>query len=200
MRADEPGIAVRAAEVLRSGGVVLFPTDTLYCLGADALSDAAVEVVRAIKGRDTKKPIHALVSGAEMAGEYGMLTETAAVLLAKAPLGKVSLVVDKRPGFETGIMRGLDTFGFRIPDHPLCLGMLEAFGSPITATSANVSNRGVPTQGLGAILAQLGPAVSLIDLAIDGGPSVQALPSTVIDARSAELRIVRPGAVDIGTI
>lgn len=200
MRADEPGIAVRAAEVLRSGGVVLFPTDTLYCLGADALSDAAVEVVRAIKGRDTKKPIHALVSGAEMAGEYGMLTETAAVLLAKAPLGKVSLIVDKRPGFETGIMRDIDTFGFRIPGHTLSLDIVGAFGGPITATSANVSNHDVPTQGLGAVLAQLAPAVSLIDLAIDGGPSAQALPSTVIDARSTELRVLRPGAVDIDQI
>lgn len=194
IRSDDPGAAEQAAEVLRRGGVVLFPTDTLYALGADALSDAAVDTVFAIKGRDRLKPIHALVRDETMAGEYGTLNETGSAILAKSPKGKVSLVVPKRSGFETGIMRGMTSFGFRIPDHPLCGALLDAFGSPITATSANAAGSDV-RQDLGSILAQLGSAVSLIDLAIDAGELAPALPSTVIDVRTAEAQILREGAV-----
>ena len=192
----EEEIATMAADVLRHGGVVLFPTDTLYALGADALSDAAVDTVFAIKGRDRLKPIHALVKDEAMAGECGTLNETGSAILAKAPRGKVSLVVNKKSGFETGIMRGMQSFGFRIPDHPLCQAILAAFGSPITATSANVAGADV-RQDLGSILAQLGPAVSLVDLAIDGGELPSSLPSTVIDVRTPEAHVLREGAVHL---
>jgi L-threonylcarbamoyladenylate synthase len=199
IKADDPQAAARAAEVLRAGGVVLFPTDTLYALGADALSDAAVDTIYAIKVRDRHKPMHALVSDVEMVGHYGYLNATGSAILAKTPAGKVSLVVPKVEGIDTGIMRDMTSFGFRIPQHALCQAIITAFGGPITATSANVSDREV-SQSLGAILAQLGPAVSLIDLAIDGGTLSTAVPSTVIDVRTDEAHVLRPGAVDIATI
>ncbi|MEN9413565.1 MAG: hypothetical protein RLZZ342_652 [Candidatus Parcubacteria bacterium] len=185
-------IATEAAEVLRMGGIVLFPTDTLYCLGADALSNAAVDTIYAIKGRDDKKPIHALVSDVEMAAHYAEIPDFGTALLAKAP-GLVTVVAQKKQGIERGIARDIDTFGFRIPQHALCEAVITAFGGPITATSANTSGT-VPPQSLGAILAQLGPAVSLIDLAIDGGVLPVRAPSTVVDIAHGTPTILREGA------
>lgn len=192
--------AAQAAEVLRHGGVVLFPTDTLYCLGADALSDAAVDQVYAIKGRDDKKPMHALVGSEAMAAEYADLSEHAHAALARAPKGKLSIVAKKRGGIENGIARGIDTFGFRIPDHAFCQSLLHAFGKPITATSANAAGKEPTSQTLGAILAQLGPAVSLIDLAIDGGELPPSKPSTVVDMSGGGMKVLREGAVPVSDI
>lgn len=193
------GTAREAAEVMRQGGVVLMPTDTLYALCADALSDEAVDRVYAIKGRDGRKPMHALVADAAVAARYGEMAPEGDALLAKHP-GLVSLVIPQKPGIgKTGILRDMDTFGFRIPQHALCGEILAAFGGPITATSANLSGREVP-QSLGAILAQLGPAVSLIDLAIDGGTLPPAKPSTVVALEGGKTRILREGAVPAGAI
>jgi L-threonylcarbamoyladenylate synthase len=193
----EPGaeaeIAARAADVFRAGGVVLFPTDTLYCLGADALSTTAVDTIYAIKGRDDKKPIHALVSSVDMAAQYADIPEQGSELLAKAP-GLVTLVARKKEHVTTGITRDIDTFGFRIPQHVLCEALITTFGGPLTATSANASGSVPATQSLGAILAQLGPAVSLIDLAIDGGVLPSRAPSTVVDIAHGTPTILREGA------
>lgn len=193
---NEAELAARAADVIRNGGVVLFPTDTLYCLGADALSDAAVDAVYAIKGRDDKKPMHALVRDEAMASEYGAVDDAARALLAQAPQGKLSLVVPQQSRPKTGILRGIDTFGFRIPDHPLCQEILAAFGGPITATSANAAGA-APARTLGAILAQLGPAVLLVDLAIDGGELPESEPSTVVSLAGEAPVLLRQGAAQV---
>lgn len=191
-------LAAEAVSVLKSGGVVLFPTDTLYCLGVDALSDAAVDAVYRIKGRDMGKPMHALVSSVEMAGRYGEIDDRAREILDSAPPGKVSLIVPQNQGIEkSGILRGIDTFGFRIPEHPFCETLLDAFGGPITATSANMAG-GEPAQDLGSILAQLGSAVLLIDLTVDGGALPPSEPSTVVSVVGGEMRVLRAGAAKLG--
>ena len=195
LQIHDPATALRAAEVLRAGGVVLFPTDTLYCLGADALSNAAVDTLFTIKKRDPRKPIHALVSDLAMASRYGVLNELGQTILARAPKGKVSLVVQKLPSMQQGIMRSIDSFGFRIPDHLLTQAILSAFGGPITATSANTSGEQPPRQDLDSILAQMGSSASLIGLAIDGGMLGECLPSTVVDVSNGEALILREGAV-----
>ena len=101
-----------------------------------------------IKRRDPCKPIHALVSDIAMASRYGVLNEVGNAILARAPEGKVSLVVQKLPSAQQGIMRNMDSFGFRIPDHALTQAILSAFGGPITATSANSSGELPPRQDL----------------------------------------------------
>ncbi len=191
-------VAHEAAEILRRGGVVLFPTDTLYCLGADALSDAAVDMIYDIKGRESKKPMHALVRDLAMAEAYGEVHEDTRALVGQFG-GRVSLVVPQRPHEKTGILRDMDTFGFRIPDHQLSQAMLTDFGGPITATSANVAG-GSPGTTLGEVLAQLGPAVMRIDLAIDGGAVGEAGASTVVDLTAATPRVLREGAVSTADI
>ena len=186
------GCAARGAAALRAGGIVLYPTDTLYGLGADAFSDGAVAKIFDIKDRRDDKPIHAIVSDLAMAREYGDIPEAANVLVETFG-GKVTLIVRKRE-FDTGIVRGLTTFGFRIPDNDLCKAMLAAFGKPITATSANKS--GAPTgRRIDAILAQLGEAAEKIDLVIDAGELPERMPSSVVDLSGAQPRVLREGAI-----
>lgn len=171
--------AAQAAAVLRTGGVVLYPTDTLYGLGADALSDAAVAKIYTIKGRDEGKPIHAIVDSLAAVEPYAMIDANARTLESKLPKGKVTLILKKKD-IDTGITKGRTNFGFRIPDNELCIAMVRAFGGPITATSANAAGH-PPQMRVDAILAQLGEAAAGIDLVIDAGELPAREPSTVID-------------------
>ena len=195
--------AARAATVLRAGGVVLYPTDTLYGLGSDALSDEAVAKVYALKRREKGKPIHAIVSDLEMAGRYAELTDDVRSFTDQLPKGQVTFILKKRAGFNSGILHGLDTFGFRIPDNELCIALTRAFDGPVTATSANVSGQ-KSERDIDTILQQLGDnryasvlqktAIG-IDLVIDAGELPERSPSTVEDLSGEEPVILREGAI-----
>ncbi|PIR83729.1 threonylcarbamoyl-AMP synthase [Candidatus Kaiserbacteria bacterium CG10_big_fil_rev_8_21_14_0_10_51_14] len=184
---------VRATEVLRAGGVILYPTDTLYGLGADALSDEAVAKVYDIKRRDELKPIHAIVADLEMAERYAEVNDEMRVLERELPKGKITFIVKKK-NFNTGIMHGIETFGFRIPDNDFCIALARTFDGPITATSANKAEK-VPERSIKAILAQLGDVTSDIDLVIDTGELPSQKPSTVVDMTGDRPLIVREGAI-----
>ncbi len=187
-------VAARVAEVLRAGGVILYPTDTLYGLGADAFSDTAVDKIYAIKGREEGKPIHAIVSDLGMAAKYGNVDDRVGVLAEKLPKGKITFVTEKRDGVRGGIARAIDTFGFRIPDNDFCIALTRAFGGPITATSANRSgekSKSVPKE----ILSQLGEAVKYIDLIIDAGELPACEPSSVVGLSGTEPKVIREGAI-----
>ena len=196
-------VAFDAAAVLKSGGVILFPTDTLYGLGADAFSDEAVGKIYAIKGRDEKKPIHAIVADIGMASEYGVIDDTVKRLSEKLPKGKVTFVVKKQPHVQGGIANGIDTFGFRIPDNEFCIAIAKAFGKPFTATSGNIAGQ-KPERTLASVLAQLGAAAQLIDIAFDAGDppagGAEPKPSSVVDVSGPELRILREGAISAADI
>ena len=187
-------IAARAAAVLQKGGVVLYPTDTLYGLGADAFSDDAVAKVYDIKGREEGKPIHALVSGVEMAEEYGEVSDLARQLLRELPRGMLTLIVPKKRGVETGVGRGITTFGFRGPDNAFCQSLLKEFGSPVTATSANRSGE-APRRRVVGIIHQLGESADNIDMCVDAGELPARMPSTVVDLSRKEPIILREGAI-----
>jgi L-threonylcarbamoyladenylate synthase len=188
----------RAEATLRSGGIVLYPTDTLYGLGADAFSNEAVAKVYAIKGRDEKKPIHCVVASIDAAGTYAEVNDLARTLARKFLPGPLTLVLKKKPGIDSGIAKGMATFGIRIPQNEFCLGLAEKFG-PFTTTSANLSGEGnVPT--VEGVLSQLGERASLIDLVIDGGELPPRDPSTVVDVSSGEFKVLREGAVSLSDI
>jgi L-threonylcarbamoyladenylate synthase len=190
----QESLVTEAVDALKQGGVVLYPTDTLYGLGADAFSDGAVDKVFAIKERNDGKPVHAIVSDLGMANQYGEIDDRVRRLVSELPTGKITFIVPKRKGVSGGIARELETFGFRIPDHQFCLSMVRAFGKPITATSANAS--GYPPQNsLGPIFIQLGKTVGLIDVAINGGDLPESKPSTVLDCTGIEIKVLREGAV-----
>ena len=186
--------STRAAGILRSGGVVLYPTDTLYGLGADAFSDKAVSKVYAIKGRGGSKPIHCIVSDLAMASEYAEVNDAARILEKEFLPGPLTVILKKRSGLNAGIARGIDTVGIRIPDYEFCIELAKAFGQPYTATSANKAGE-ANLLSIAEITSQLGKAMDSIDLVVDGGTLPMSLPSTVVNLVSNSPVILREGAI-----
>jgi L-threonylcarbamoyladenylate synthase len=186
--------AAQAAATIRTGGVILYPTDTLYGLGVDALSDEAVAKIYAIKEREEGKPIHCVVSDLEMAARYCEPNDTARLLANQFLPGPLTLILKKKGEIKTGIARGIDTIGIRIPDNQFCLALSHQFDGAITTTSANKSGaealRRVPD-----ILVQLGASVRNIDLVVDAGELPERLSSTIMDVSSNVPRILREGAI-----
>ncbi len=186
--------SIRAAGVLRSGGVILYPTDTLYGLGADAFSDAAVDKIYEIKARDTNKPMHAVCADLAMVEQYAEVNDIARMLVQKFLPGALTLVLQKKAGIDHGIGRNMKTIGIRIPDSLFCLEIARTFGKPFTATSANLADH---STGLAVdeILGQLGRNAGLIDLVVDAGVLPLRAPSTVVDVSTGVMQILRIGAI-----
>lgn len=189
----------RSAEILKNGGVVLYPTDTLYGLGADAFSDTAVDKVTAIKGRDQRKPIHCIVADIAMAENYAEFSDDARSLAKKFFPGALTLVLKKKPEVSHGIGRYRNTIGIRIPDNDFCLALARAYDRPFTTTSANKA--GMPhALSVDGILEQLGAVAARIDLVVDAGDVLPRLASTVVDLSGEEPVILREGATDVAEI
>jgi len=181
-----------AAGALRRGGVVSFPTDTLYALGADALNDAAVARVFAIKARPPSNPLPLFVSDAAMASQLAVLTPAAMRLIERFWPGALTVVIEKRDGFESLALAGGATVALRAPNHPVALDLIRRLQRPLTATSANLSG-GLDPDNAGEVRRQLGDA---IDFIIDAGHCPIGLPSTIVYcASAADIKIVRPGAI-----
>ena len=189
----------KALAALSAGGVILFPTDTLYGFGADALSDEAVEKIYKIKGRDERKPMHAVASDIAMMEEYAGVPDMARMLAKEFMPGALTLILRKRDGINTGIAHGIPTIGFRIPNNPFCLKLAKEFGRPFTATSANRSGE-KPECNARTILEQLGEGRNKIDLFIDAGELPECQPSTVVDCSGKEPIILREGAIPASDI
>jgi L-threonylcarbamoyladenylate synthase len=194
----DPIAISRAVEVLQADGVVLYPTDTLYGLGVDAMSNDAVDRVYAIKGRDEHKPIHAIASSLEMVERYAIVEGVGRALAQQYWPGALSVIFKKRDEVVGGIACAIDTIGFRVPDNQFCLELGRAFGAPITTTSANRAGA-EPERSAEAILAQLGEAVSLIDLVIDGGELPFSIASTLVDVSQGKIKVLREGKVIVLT-
>lgn len=184
--------ALRVAGVLRSGGLVVYPTDTLYGIGVDATSDSAVDRLYAVKERESGKPTHCIVADLAMMEEYAEVNEIARNLAKKFLPGALTLILKKSHVLTTGIGRGMDSIGVRIPDNDLCIALARAFGKPITTPSANKA--GVePTTVPAKIIDQLGEAN--IDLFIDAGTLSPRQPSTIVNLVSGHPSIIREGAI-----
>jgi L-threonylcarbamoyladenylate synthase len=181
-----------AIAVLRAGGLVAFPTETVYGLGADATSDAAVRKIFAAKGRPATNPLIVHVADIEVAKRYTTDWSPAAQTLAATYWpGPLTLVLPKTREISDVVTAGKQTVGLRAPDHPLALELLRAFDGPVAAPSANRSNRVSPTTAE-HVRDELGDSVDLI---LDGGPCTVGIESTVLDLSTDVPRILRPGAV-----
>jgi L-threonylcarbamoyladenylate synthase len=187
-----PELIARAAEVLRSGGLVAFPTETVYGLGADATNPEAVRRIFAAKGRPPTNPLIAHVADLETAKRYATTWSDAAQTLAAVwwP-GPLTLVMPKAPSIAPEVTAGRDTVGLRVPDHPMALELLRTFGGAVAAPSANRSNRVSPTTAE-HVLQELAGSVELI---LDGGPCSVGIESTVLDLTTDVPTILRPGGV-----
>lgn len=181
-----------AVRVLRARGLVAFPTETVYGLGADATNSAAVRRIFAAKGRPGTNPLIVHVWDSLVARRYAReWPAKAEALAARFWPGPLTLVVFKSDAIVPVVSAGRETVGLRAPDHPLALELLRAFDGPLAAPSANRSNRVSPTTA-DHVRSELGDAVDLI---LDGGPCRVGIESTVLDLTISTPIILRPGAV-----
>ncbi|MEQ8354269.1 MAG: L-threonylcarbamoyladenylate synthase [Kiloniellaceae bacterium] len=183
----------RAAAVLRDGGLVAFPTETVYGLGADATSDAAVAAIFVAKRRPQFNPLIIHFTGVEAAAAEVAFDERARAVAETLWPGPLTLVLPRRPDSRISLLcgAGLDSQAVRIPAHPIAQRLLAETGRPLAGPSANASGRISPTTA-GHVAASLGAAVPLI---LDGGACGVGLESTVLDLSGAIPTILRPGAI-----
>lgn len=176
-------IVSRAVEVLSHDGIIVYPTDTLYGLGADAFSEEAVFKVFEAKKRELSKSISIAVSDMEMLGAVSRLDNRMEAFIEKFLPGPVTVVVPARKTLPTLLSGGTGTIGIRIPAHALACEIITRFDAPITATSANLSGGKDPRTPEECTVPR--------DLFIDGG-TLPGTPSTVVDLTTNT--IVRRGA------
>ncbi len=181
-----------AAEILRGGGLVAFPTETVYGLGANALDDAAVHRVFQAKGRPASSPLIVHIARLDMVRDVAAEWPKSARRLAERfwP-GPLSIVVKKSPNIPASVTAGLDTIGIRMPAHPIALGLIRCAGIPLAAPSANRFTEVSPTTAE-HVRASLGDTVELI---LDGGPTQVGIESTVLSVVGPRALLLRPGAI-----
>lgn len=192
LRADDIGAAETAAQLLKSGGLVAFPTETVYGLGADATNAQAVAELYAAKGRPAFNPLishYAHAADAMQGGHFNSIARTLAEAFWPGPL---TLVVPFAGGDICDLARaGMDTVALRVPDHRVAQAFLAAFGGPVVGPSANRSGHVSPTTAEHV----LGDLSGRIDAVLDSGPTQVGVESTIVDATGPVPRLLRPGGV-----
>lgn len=181
-----------AVEILKSGGIVAFPTDTVYGLGADLSNEQAVKKIYRVKKRSHKLPLPVLLSDRLDLSKVASVVPERAWLLAEAFLpGGMTLVLLKSPVVPGTVTAGGDTIAVRVPDHTVPISLIRGLGAPLIGTSANLSGKPSPITAQ-EVYEQLGDGVDLI---IDGGRCPGGIESTVIDVSKEEPVLIREGAV-----
>ena len=187
-----------AAALLRGSGLVAFPTETVYGLGADATDGKAVARIFAAKGRPAFNPLIVHVPGIEQAAQLAVAGAEARRLADAFWPGPLTLVLPRQANSRISelVSAGLPTLAIRAPDHPIAQAILRAADRPIAAPSANRSGHVSATRAE-HVAADLGP---FIDMIIDGGPTAHGIESTVLGFDGAEVVLLRPGAVSVDAI
>jgi len=180
-----------AANILKAGGLVIYPTETVYGLAADASNRSAVLKVFSAKQRPTNKPLSVAVKDLDQAEKLVYINNYARKLAEIFLPGPLTLILKKKAILPKELTAGSESLGIRIPDHPIALKLIELSG-PITATSANISEQPPPITAEEA-KKQLGDRV---DFVLDGGECKIKQPSTVVDLSiEGEFKILREGAI-----
>jgi L-threonylcarbamoyladenylate synthase len=193
----DPEVIARAAAILTTGGLVAFPTETVYGLGANALDADAVGRIFAAKGRPATNPV--IVHTPDTTSSRTLTVrwpETATHLAERFWPGPLTLVLPKAERVPAVVTAGGPTVALRVPAHPVALALLDACGFPLAAPSANRSSRLSPTQSR-HVLAALG---GRIDLVLDAGPTSGGLESSVLDLTGPRPRLLRPGLVSLAEL
>ncbi len=182
----------RAVRILETGGLVAFPTETVYGLGADATNVDAVKKIYDVKGRPEKHPLIVHIADANAVAKWTEeFPEAAHRLAARFWPGPLTMVLRRSKAVPDAVTGGQDTVALRVPGHPVALALLKAFGGAIAAPSANRFGKVSPTTAQ-HVYDDLGKDV---DLVLDGGPCAVGIESTILDLSGPEPAILRPGGV-----
>lgn len=184
-----------AAKVVRAGGLLIYPTDTVYGLGCDPLNEEAVQRVFEVKGR-AGKPFPILASSLEEARRIAIFNDLALRLASAFWPGPLTLVLPKKPTLPSVATCGLPSVGVRVPGHAFTLELIDACGGLLVGTSANRTGH-PPPRTVEEALRELG---QLVDLAIDGGPAPLGQPSTVLSLVGPRPVVVRAGSLPLGRL
>lgn len=191
--ADEAAIQY-AANLLRQGNLVAFPTETVYGLGADALNPLAVKQIFAAKGRPANHPLIVHIASVYALQDWAVeVPDEAYQLAAQFWPGPLAMILNKPPHIPDEVTGGQNTVGLRVPNHPIALKLLHCFGGGIAAPSANRFCRISPTQAQ-HVAEELGDTVELI---LDGGACQVGVESTIVDLTGQQPRLLRPGQISV---
>ncbi len=190
--APEPQLLAYAGDILRQGGLVAYPTETVYGLASSAFNDQAIARVFDAKGRPAGQPLPVQVASVEDVETLARdVPDAARKLLADFFPGPLTLIFRRQPIVSLTITGGGETVGLRMPDHPVALGVLRAFAAPVVCPSANTTGRRA-AMSAGDVLEDLD---GRIDLILDSGPTTDRTPSTVLDMTVSPARLVREGKI-----
>lgn len=188
---------LEAAQILRTGGLVAFPTETVYGLGANALNEEAAKKIYAAKGRPSDNPLIAHISSeAELETLVSEITPAGRLLMKRFWPGPLTLIFKKSRMVPFGTTGGLDTVAVRMPSDPIASQLIALAGVPIAAPSANTSGRPSPTTAEHVYQDMNGK----INMIIDGGPVGIGVESTIVDVSGAIPTVLRPGAITLGML
>ena len=186
-------VVEEVAAVIFGGGTVIFPTDTVYGIGCDPMRSQSVERIYALKERAREKPLSLHLASAAEVLEYAPDDARLRAFARRFLPGPVTLVIKRPRWIDERVSGGLPSIGMRVPDHALCLALLERCG-PLAATSANHS-------GAAAFIGEgVADALPEADLFVDAGPTPLRAESTVIDLTGENVRLIREGAVPAAAI
>ena len=181
----------KAGRVIKNGGLVAFPTETVYGLGADGFNDAAVKKIYEAKGRPSDNPLILHVSDMEMTEKTGYINESAKKIIEKFWPGPLTVIVKKKDTVGDVVSAGLKTVAIRMPSNETARKLIESAGTPIAAPSANISGRPSPTR-FDDVFADLD---GRIDMIIKSDNSDIGIESTIVDTTSVPPMILRPGGI-----
>ncbi len=192
IKTDENSIdcaVLRGAEVLSNGGLLIFPTETVYGIGVDAFNEEAINMLYQKKQRPLDKPLLMHINGIEMAESVAVLDDKARELIKKYTPGPLTLVVKKREGVPAIAVSNGETVGLRFPSNEYFIRLVKQFGRPIAATSANISGGKSVTEA-----SSLDSVTACADLVIDGGECELGLESTIVSLVNETPKILRQGS------
>ncbi len=193
-RKPDPKRMEKAAKVLRKGGLVIFPTETVYGIGADATNPKACAGIFSAKGRARDNPLIVHVSSMEMAEKVGIIPRKYLRAIRKTWPAPITFVVVARPGLPKVVTAGLKTVCIRMPDNMVALSLIKKTGVPIAAPSANPSTKPSATSGRHALMYFKGK----VDVILDAGKTKHGIESTILDLR--DFKVLRPGSFTVEQI
>ncbi len=189
----QPRLIGQVVDVIRQGGVICYPTDTVYGIGCDIFSQKAVKRVHQIKRRPPHKPFSFMCPGLKQVSDYCHISNTAYRLMRHNLPGAYTFVMPAMKIVPKIMLSKQKTVGIRVPDNRICLALLEEFGQPILNTSAMLDDEDTPLAEAYEVEERLG---NLLDLVIDGGP-IYPSPSSVVSLVGDMVEILREGKGDV---